>query len=115
MHSKIANMKTELLYLESVKKHLLKTHRQVYCWNDIPLSVFIEAKIFKSHVDQIEFKQTNKDRENSPINGCDILYYDEKDNKWLAVYCEKYNRDELIEFFQFIDKYDLLGYIYTTE
>lgn len=109
-------------YEKQIKKHLLVGHSQVYLWNDIPLDVFMESKIYENYHDKLEFRRSLMDETNNKHRvldtGCDIFYHNEKEKKWLIVQCKNYKQTitqaKLAGFYGMLCSVKLHGELYYT-
>ncbi len=91
-------------YEEYTKLYLLQNNELVFKWNDIPMKYFIEANFYKFYSDKLKFKRSIKDeKHNIQDTGCDILYFNKNDNKWIIVQCKNYSNTVYIN--------DLAGFV----
>ena len=88
-------------YEIEVKEELMKKYERVYRWHEIPISVLKESKLFDSYSKKRQARinyicnnnliNENDDKQNPMSDlGCDILYYNEKKEKWIIVQCKNY-------------------------
>src|SRR5579872_79257 len=111
-----------ILYEKQTKTLLiLKGNDQVYLWNDIPLNVFIQSKIFENYEDKLKFKRKlkrNDNRHGVSDTGCDIFYHNIEQNEWIIVQCKNYTStitlDKLAGFYDMILSTRLSGELYYT-
>src|SRR5438874_1643505 len=111
-----------ILFEKQTKTHLIMNgNEQVYLWNDIPLDVFIQSKIFESYEDKLKFKrklEKNGNKHGVSDTGCDIFYLNVKQNRWIIVQCKNYTGtitlDKLAGFYDFMLSTELRGELYYT-
>ncbi|AYV76285.1 MAG: hypothetical protein Terrestrivirus5_107 [Terrestrivirus sp.] len=110
-----------IIYEKQTKSTLLKANKQVYLWNEIPLDIFIESKIFENYEDKLRFRkgfETESIEHGISDTGCDIFYFDIIKNQWIIVQCKNYTGtitlSKLAGFYDLILSTNLNGELYYT-
>ena len=110
-----------IAYEKQTKSTLLKINNQVYLWNEIPLDIFIESKIFENYADKLRFRkgfETENIEHGISDTGCDIFYFDQNKNEWIIVQCKNYTGtitlNKLAGFYDLILSTKLNGELYYT-
>ena len=110
-----------IAYEKQTKSTLLKINNQVYLWNEIPLDIFIESKIFENYADKLRFRkgfETENIEHCISDTGCDIFYFDQNKNEWIIVQCKNYTGtitlNKLAGFYDLILSTKLNGELYYT-
>jgi len=82
-------------YEHQIKHYLISQgNKRVYLWEEIPMNVFIESKIFENYSKKLEFLRKGLDTERHRVSdtGCDIYYFDESKQQWVIVQCKNYEK-----------------------
>lgn len=113
------NLIKGLEYEKQVILHLLKSNKLVFGWNDIPIDVFIQSKIFENYSDKLNFRRKSlPDVHGVPDTGCDVYYFDEQHKRWVIVQCKNYTGtvtlDKLAGFYGMLLSTELHGELFYT-
>jgi len=110
-----------IAYEKQTKLSLLNSNNQVFLWNEIPLDIFIESKIFENYEDKLRFRkgfETESIEHGISDTGCDIFYFDIIKNQWIIVQCKNYTGtitlSKLAGFYDLILSTNLNGELYYT-
>jgi len=108
-----------IAYEKEIKEYLLKKYNNVYLWNEIPLDIFIQSKIFENYSDKLKFRRLSTNTEHKVTDtGCDIFYKNTDSDEWIIAQCKNYTvtvtQEKLAGFYGMMLSTGLHGELYYT-